>query len=123
MDEDELYHSGHFLLWGPERLNLGFDVEAVGRQRHGFVYVEQQFDCFSIVISFMNIQLTNPSYSLLLIHSIIAGIIYLLLVGGHPVEAQSQEIMSTKASMENLNGMLSLPTISTRAPVNSCTLC
>lgn len=52
----------------------------------------------------MNFTLMIPSHCQLLIQSIIASIIYLILFGGRSVEARSQEIMSTKPSMENLNG-------------------
>jgi ABC-type transport system involved in multi-copper enzyme maturation permease subunit len=54
----------------------------------------------------MNIVLGNCSFLSLITHSIIAGVIYLILSGGTPVEAESQEIMGTKASMENLNGII-----------------
>jgi uncharacterized protein len=54
----------------------------------------------------MNLQLTSPSYISLLTRSIIAGLIYFILFRGNPVEAQSQKVMATKPSMENLNGML-----------------
>lgn len=59
-----------------------------------------------MVNSHMDLHFMSLSCFSLLTHSIIAGIIYLILLGGRPVEAQSQEIMGTRPSMENLNGML-----------------
>jgi uncharacterized protein len=53
-------------------------------------------------------------------YTIIAGLIYFILFGSNPAQAQSQVIMATKASMENLNGKLLCVTVSLLSPNSFC---